>query len=133
MPKRLDETPDHWSEIVGMPDDWDKKNLTALINKFKKATWYFTDKNGVKRGVKGSDWIKNEVKDARDSHQLSGVGSVLNPYGVKSAESGMRVQTAMPNELWQQIQLAYPTIFRDVKHYNWFLKNFPEFRITDKV
>lgn len=59
MAKTIQNKPEHWSEIVGMPDEWDKKNLTALINKFKRQTWYFTDKNGVKRGIKGRDWIIN--------------------------------------------------------------------------
>ena len=132
MAKTIQNKPEHWSEIVGMPDEWDKKNLTALINKFKRQTWYFTDKNGVKRGIKGRDWIIYERKDARDSHQLNASGFGANPYGIKSKETGMRVQTAIPNELWHQIELAYPTMFRDIKHYNWFLKNFKEFRITDK-
>ena len=131
--KQLQDKPDHWSEIVGMPDDWDKKNLTNLINKFKKTTYYFTDKDGIKKGVKGADWIKNEVKDARESHQLTGVGALKNPYGIKSEESGARVQTAIPNALRHEIVEAYPTMFRDIKHSNWFLRKFPEFRVTDKI
>lgn len=132
MGKRVADAPDHWSDIVGMPDDWDKKNLTNLINKFKKTTFYFTAKDGKKYGVKGSDWLKNEVKDAKESHQLSGIGEAVNPYGVKSKESDMRVGTAMPIELWNRIQESYPTMFRDEKHFNWFIKNFPEFKVPGK-
>jgi hypothetical protein len=133
MPKIInDEAPDHWSQIVGMPDDWDKKNLTNLINTFKKKTFTFTDAKGVKRSTSGAAWIKYEVEDAKRSHQLDGAGTIANPFGVKSKESDMRITTAMPNELHREISESYPTIFRDKKHHSWFVKNFPEFRIASR-
>lgn len=132
MPKRNHEKPEHWSDIVGMPDQWDKKNLTNLINKFKRQNFTFTDKTGKKHVASGAVWIKYEVADSKKSHELGGVGEIANPFGVKSKDSDMRVATAMPNELHRLIQETYPTLFKDKKHFGWFVKNFPEFRVTAK-
>lgn len=127
MPKRNETSPDHWSDIVGLPDEWDLKNLTNLINTFKRETFTY---NGA--SMTGAQWIKFEVADAKKQHQQDGVGQSFNKFGVKSADSDLRVGTAMPNILWSRIEESYPTIFRDRKHYSWFVKNFREFAVPGK-
>lgn len=133
MTKKIHDKPDHWSAIVGMPDAWDKENLTNLINKFKRRKFSFEAADGTIKVVTGKQWITSEVVDARKSHQTSGVGEITNPYGLKVKDSDMRIGTAIPKDLWLEIEEAYPTIFRDKKHMTWFLKNFPEFRVASKV
>lgn len=125
--KRNEDNPDHWSDIVGMPDDWDKQNLTKLINNFKREKFNFEGVNFT-----GAEWIKNEVADAKKAHQLGGVGEVSNPFGTKIKDSETRIGSAVPNILWARILETYPTLFRDRKHFNWFIKNFPEFRVPGR-
>ena len=120
--KNLDR-PDHWSDIVGMPDDWDKKNLRTLIDNFYKEKFELNDKV-----ITGKQWTKLEVEDARKKHGQD----VEGDHGVKIESSEMRIGTAMPNVLWTTIEAAYPTIFRDTDHLNWFIQNFPEFKVVGK-
>ncbi len=125
--KRIQDNPDHWSDIVGMPDDWDKKNLEALIGKFCKQKFTI---EGIT--ISGRRWIDLEVADARRSHGLDG-GLRGNDVGLKSEGTDSHVYSAVPTPLYNAIQQSYPTLFRDKKHYYWFLRNFPIFRITKKV
>lgn len=129
MAKRVANNPNHWSDIVGMPDAWDKKNLTALINKFKKQK--FTSViPGYKKVVTGDTWIKMCVAQAREAH---GADDKFNDYNLKSKDSDMRAITTMPPFLQFMIAEAYPTLFKDKAHSLWFAKNFPEFRISKKL
>lgn len=124
--RRIDNKPSHWSEIVGMPDDLDKKNITALINNFKREHF---DVYG--RTITGQQWITYEVKDSREANQLQGsVTQSGNKYGTKIENTETRIGTAIPYILWNAIEAAYPTMFRDKDHYTWFVKNFPEFRVA---
>lgn len=124
MPKRVEENPDHWSDIVGLPDEWDKRNLTALINNFKKEKFTFKRKTFT-----GAQWIRDEVADAKKQHQTDGAA---NPFGLKVKDTEVRIGTAIPNVLWSRIEESYPTMFRDRKHFNWFVKNFREFVVPGR-
>jgi hypothetical protein len=125
--KRVYDEPDHWSEIVGMPDEVDIKNLNALITNFKADHFEVYG-----RMMTGQQWISYEVADAKEQMELSGVGAMVNPHGVKSKETELRVGTAMPYVLWNAIERAYPTMFRDKKHFDWFCKNFREFVVASR-
>lgn len=114
--------PDHWSEIVGMPDDWDKQNLRNLIENFYKEKFEMV---GGKL-LTGKQWTKLEVEDARKKHDQV----LKDSHGVKIENSELRVGTALPNLLWNRIEEAYPTMFRDKDHFNWFIENFPEFKVA---
>lgn len=127
MTKRLQDNPDHWSEIAGMPDEWDRQNLAALINKFKKRK--FKVEGFI---INGATLIKMCRDEARKSHQLDGVADVRNPYNFKVKDTEMRAVSSLPQALDKEIQLAYPTLFRNKKHFSWFIKKFPEFKISDK-
>lgn len=128
--KRLMEDPGHWSDIVGMPDNWDEKNITNLINNWKKRKFTFVDKGGKRHIVTGKEWAKAAVQDARRAHAIK-----QNPTGLKTTGSDLgdvRVATAMPPHLEAEILEAYPTMFRDTKHLNWFMKKFPEFNVRSR-
>lgn len=129
MGKRNKANPDHWSDIVGMPDEWDKKNLTNLIKTFKKTPFEI---NGTT--ISGAQWIQAEVRDAKKQHRqdASAVSQSGNQFGVKVKNTDTRIGTAIPNVLWHKIQESYPTMFRDKKHYGWFVKNFPEFQVAQR-
>lgn len=124
MSKRLRDKPEHWSETVGMPDDWDKKNIRALLDKFYRRK--FTIEG---RAISGKTLIQLCVAEAKRDHGLDGHNALQNPFGVKSKESDLRVRLAIPVVLESEISLAYPAMFKDDAQHEWFIKNFPEFRI----
>ena len=66
MTKRLHDNPDHWSDIVGLPDDWDKKNIEALIKKFERRK--FAVEGHV---ISGKTLIDLCVAEAKRAHQLA--------------------------------------------------------------
>lgn len=107
-----------------MPDDWDKKNIQTIINNFKRQKFQVEGMT-----ITGKTFIELEVADAKRSHQSE---SSLNPYNMKMKGSESRAVMAMPIPLDAIIKEAYPTMFRDKKHFGWFIKNFPEFRIAEK-
>lgn len=123
--KKADVSKD-WADIVGMPDAEDKQNLTNLINTFKSTKFTFKDGSSVM----GRDWIRAAQQGAARDHQLETLGQ--NDFGVKIKDSEMRTGAAIPNVLWAKIQEAYPTMFRDRRHHDWFMRNFPEFRIAKR-
>lgn len=125
MAKRLREGPKHWSDVVGMPDDWDKKNIQALLDKFYKRK--FTVEGFV---ISGKKLIQLCVYEARKAHQLDGHLAVQNKYGLKSKDSDLRVRLTLPIVLEREITEAYPAMFKDDAQHEWFYKNFPEFRIV---
>lgn len=67
MAKRIEKAPDHWSDVTGMPDEWDKKNIQALIAKFEKRK--FTVEGFL---ISGKKLIQLCVAEAKRSHQLDG-------------------------------------------------------------
>jgi len=128
--KRVQDNPDHWSDIVGMPDEWDKENIRRIIKNFSEEKFSFTEEDGSVTTMTGEAWIVSEVEDAKESHR-QGLDPI-NEHGLKSKDSDMRVATAMPNVLWARISEAYPTLFKDRKHLTWFVKNFKMFQVPNK-
>lgn len=124
MAYRIEKKPEHWSEIVGMPDDLDIKNINAMINNFKRDSFEVYG-----RVITGQQWITYEVKDSREANQ---VDDTWNQNGMKIKETEVRIGTAIPYILWNAIEAAYPTMFRDKKHFNWFVQHYPEFKVAKR-
>lgn len=109
-----------------MPDQWDKKNLQICINNFKKEK--FKLENGTI--ITGQQWINAEIADAKKQHEQE--ANPFNEFGVKIKDSELRVGTAIPKELWTRLSDTAPTLFTDKDHFSWFVKNFPEFRVSQR-
>lgn len=122
--KRIEEAPDHWSEAVGLPDAWDKENIETLLRNFERRKFKIEGFT-----ISGKKFIKLCVAEAKRAHQLDGVGARINPKGIKSKEIDARVRTSMPRILQEEILLAYPAMFKDDAQHEWFIKNFPQFRV----
>lgn len=122
--KRIEKKPNHWNETVGAPDAWDKKNIEILINNFSKRKFVVEDFT-----ISGKKLIELCVAESKRAHQLDGHNAIFNPRGVKSKESDARVRLSLPIILEQEISLAYPAMFKDDAQHEWFIKNFPQFRI----
>lgn len=124
MAKRIEKNPDHWSEVTGMPDDWDKKNIEALLAKFEKRK--FKVEGFV---ISGKRLIQLCVAEAKRSHQLDGANAMRNPRGIKSKGIDARIRLSLPTVLEAEISMAYPAMFKDNNQHEWFIKNFPQFRV----
>ena len=110
------------ADAVGMPDEVDKQNIRKIILKYDK------EHPGYIMHAKNS--AREELADTKfgtttDSRSKSGLS-------VGGAGSNMRLHLEIPEELYHNIEAYIPTIFREKKHYHWFLKNFPELLIPDK-
>lgn len=108
---------------VGDPDKWDLENITALISKFSKRK--FSVEGHI---ISGATLIKMCRDEARNEHQVG----TFNEYNVKSKEIDSRAVTAIPQALWEEIEMTYPTMFRERKHFEWFIKHFPIFLIPER-
>lgn len=125
MSKRLRDKDVGWKDVIGMPDQWDKKNLQICINNFMKEK--FKMPNG--QVITGAQWAKLELEDAKKQHEAD---DTFNEFGVKIKDSELRIGTAMPNVLWQRLSDTAPTLFTDKEHFNWFIKNFPQFKVAKR-
>lgn len=122
--KRIEKAPEHWSDAVGQPDEWDKKNIQTLIRNFEKRKFQVE-----KQIISGKLFIEMCVAESKRAHQLDGANAMFNPKGMKSKEIEARVRTSMPIVLQHEILLAYPAMFKDDAQHEWFIKNFPQFRV----
>lgn len=107
----------NWSEVVGMPDAFDKKNIMTLIQTYEQT---FPGK------------IKYLVEEEKREEREQGHGGTFDPYLMKNKGSEMRKVIVMPAELVQELKTGYPTLFSDRTHFQWFVTNFPMFRVADK-
>jgi hypothetical protein len=141
MGKRLVNTPNDITQVVGTPDDWDKKNIETLINTFKKTVFPITlpstnemapHLRGKVVRISGAQWIKEVVTGARKYHDQAAKQSLAdtnNKYNLKSKDSELRAVCAIPIPLELKLREGYPTLLQG-KHLRWFLVNFPEFRTS---
>lgn len=90
-------------EVIGMPDDWDKRNIQNLIKNYHR---------------KYPSNIPTAIKHGRE---LSGYDTRAK---LKDNVVLGRHVLELPADLANEIELAYPTMFRDKDHLAWFKKNF---------
>lgn len=107
------EGPKDWHEVVGMPDEWDKKNISIIIRKFEnnpatrgQIAYFLGQARQERQEVR-------ELKFVKDNKQLN-----------------FKRRLVMPSALLDEIKAAYPAMFRDQKQFEWFLRNFPMFNVT---
>lgn len=103
-----------WSNVVGMPDDADKRQLRLIIDIYER-----THPGEIGRVVAYE-------KQQEDENSFGGADAFL----VKNKQSDLRKVLAMPPDLVGAIKDGFPTLFKDKKHFRWFVQNFPEFRVA---
>ncbi len=131
MAKKLDDS--KWSDIVGMPDSWDKKNIQALVDTFSKTTFTIPGDDGEPSiTITGAEWIRQGLIEARERHQTEGTLKG-NDFGVKSKDMDMRVMCTVPKPLQMKLIQGYPSLFKDKKHLLWFARNFKMFTIPKRI
>ena len=90
-------------DVVGMPDDWDKRNIQTIINNYHS---------------KHPQDIPRAIAQGRE---LAGMGPNARPKENKVMGTPV---LELPAELHLTIEAAYPTMFRAKDHLAWFKKNF---------
>lgn len=100
--------------LVGMPDRDDKRNIMAMITKFEREN---------------PGMIAYNIRMARDDHANSGHDLKFNIVG---QEAGRRHVFELPEGLVKIIEMGYPLMFTDKKHFAWFCKNFSFLMIPEK-
>ena len=102
------------SDVVGMPDERDREFIRRLILRYEREHPGF-------------------IKTYRDSaKQWFQMGGEREKYGLAGKQANMRLIFELPVELGAAIEMHYPTMFRDKKHFRWFVKNFRELMIPEK-
>lgn len=110
-----DNKPQGVADIVGLPDEEDKKNILTIIKNYEKE-------HPGKLG--------HTIAEARGDFQNQGFDKAK--FGVVNKAAQGRVVFELPQDLAGQIEEAYPFMFRDKKHFQWFVKNFKALMIPDK-
>ena len=105
-------------DALGMPDEWDKKNIQRLINNFEKRH------PGLNRAsVASARWEYENVVDKL----------AVGDFNVKSKQLDMRHLVTMHPLFAKELEKSYPGIFRFPEHTIWFAKNFGQFRIAKRI
>lgn len=105
-------------EAIGMPDDVDKAFIRRVILEYEQ-------------GYPGL--IKHAVDEARrdQAANSSGVNDVT-AFGLVDKSSSRRHLLELPEGLVTQLERYYPTLFRERKHFRWFIKNFKELLLPER-
>lgn len=109
---------------VGMPDKEDYDNICNIISLYRKES--------VRRY--GFDILVDAIATARREHDEFG-GKYENRakgFNLVNKDSNMRYNFELPESLIRAIELAYPLMFTDLKHYTWFCKNFKSLMISER-
>lgn len=110
---KQDNKPKDLSDVVGLPDKEDKRNILTLIKNYEIAN---------------PGQLKHTLDSARNDMKSQGDAK----YGVVSEQAGRRLVFELPEGLILEIEKAYPLMFRDKNHFRWFVKNFKPLMIPDR-
>lgn len=112
--------PDYKSlgDVIGMPDDQDKTFIRGLILAYEKER---------------PGWIKHTIDEARREQQaVNGPITKRTDFGLVDGHSARRHIFELPQGLVETIETYYPTMFREKKHFQWFVKHFKELMVPEK-
>jgi hypothetical protein len=94
--------------VSGKPDETDIAGLNALFETYDRHTGgrlrIFLDQVAVERGL-----------NSRDGNE-------------KSVDAAENLAFAMPQDLQEEMEKYWPSIWTNPEHLRWFLKKFPKFR-----
>jgi len=106
-------------DAVGMPDDQDKETLRKIMIKWDKAHPGVTDYT-IKLAREEMEANSTTFKDVSDL-------GIVEKKGMSSTNRALIFE--LPEGLVTELEKCIPTLFRERKHFAWFVKNFPELRI----
>lgn len=106
-------------ESLGMPDERDRQFIRALLLQYERR-----HPGLIKTTIQGA---KKEVWENSTAFKPK-----LLQYGVVDNASKRRHLFELPADLIHEIEMQYPTMFREKKHFQWFVQNFKELLIPEK-
>lgn len=101
-------------DAIGLPDDVDKERIRRLVLQYER---------------KHPGYIQNAIDEAKAQHALLGDRAVK--FGEVNKGAGGRLLFELPEPLHKKISDAYPLMFSDKKHFQWFCKNFKELLVPE--
>lgn len=107
-------------DAIDLPDDVDKERIRRMILRYEK---------------KNPGYILNCIQEARAQHQYSdtmGKTKKAVKYGEVNEGISGRLLFEIPEELYRDIEDAYPVMFKNKKHFRWFVANFKELMIPEE-
>jgi len=109
-------------DAVGMPDDTDKENIRKIIMRFEKKNPGAIPHtiSEAKQDMKANSSALHEIKDL----------GLVEKKSMSSANRALVFE--LPEALVDELEKYIPTLFRDRKHFQWFVKNFKELMVPDR-
>lgn len=105
---------------VFLPPDEEKiKHMQVIIDSFERAY-----PGLIKKAVR---------KERRDEFYQVGGKKNADPYLRKGTKIGLRKIMVMPEELGNALITYDAALFRSKDGFHWFVKQFPQFQVPDKV
>jgi len=101
------------SSVVGMPDEEDKRIIQKIIINYED---------------KKPGQITDSILEARQENKEGN----KNSLNTTNKGSNSRLVLRLPEELAMQLQKYIPTLFRDKKHFEWFVKNFKHLMVPEE-
>lgn len=102
-------------DAIGLPDDEDKARIQQWLLMYEKKH-------------------PGELQFHRDMarNYYESIGGKTGEFAEVNKEAHGRIIFELPVAFGQWLEGAYPLMFKDKKHYRWFVKNFPELMIPRK-
>lgn len=103
------------ADAVGLPTQWDKENLTKIIQRFER---------------KNPGMIAYTIQEAKKDYQSQGGNKAK--FGEVNKHAQGRIILELPEELHHQLEKSLPSLFRSKKHLAWFVKHFKNLLIPER-
>lgn len=106
------------ADAIGLPDEQDKLRIQAFFDRYE-------------REYPGE--IAHHISYHRALHEANALADPrLAKYGEVNKAARGRVTFELPVAIGQWLGQAYPLMFRDKKHAEWFRKNFKQYSLHDQ-
>lgn len=102
-------------DAIGMPDNVDRERIRRIILKYEKK---YPGQITYTRDVAKRDFQEQGGRKA--------------DFGEVNKQAQGRIIFELPEELHRQLEEYIPTLFREPKHFRWFVKNFKELMVPPK-
>ena len=121
---------DKYNSGIGfMPDAQDKRNIQNLIDTFNQLDVY-CEIHERKHKDPNACYVRNAIWETYESGMTD---KSVGDFNVKSEGMDMRHMVTMHPAFAEELEKAYPGIFKYTEHTIWFAKNFPRFRVARRI
>lgn len=104
-------------DALGMPDEKDKTFIRNLILEYEREH---------------PGEILLYRNDGKKELEINGLWNGRGEFGVTGKQANMRMIFNLPPRLHGAIERYYPTMFREKRHFHWFVRNFKELMVPER-